>query len=40
MSVKRHALSLEKCRLANPGDRAARHGAGPLFWVSGRPRRL
>ena len=26
-------LSLERCRLANPGDRAARHGPGPRFWI-------
>lgn len=26
-------LSLEKCKLANPGDRAARHGPGPRYWV-------
>ncbi len=26
-------LSLNKCRLANPGDRAARLGAGPRVWV-------
>lgn len=25
-------LSLERCRLANPGDRAARHGPGPRYW--------
>jgi MerR family redox-sensitive transcriptional activator SoxR len=25
-------LSLERCQLVNPGDRAARHGPGPLFW--------
>ena len=31
-------LSLQKCRLANPGDRAARYGPGPLIW-KGRPRR-
>jgi MerR family redox-sensitive transcriptional activator SoxR len=31
-------LSLESCRLANPGDRAGRRGAGPRFWVNGRPR--
>jgi len=31
-------LSLEKCRLANPYDRAARQGPGPLFW-GGAPRR-
>jgi len=29
-------LSLDRCRLANPGDRAARHGAGPRAWVSPR----
>jgi MerR family redox-sensitive transcriptional activator SoxR len=26
-------LSLERCRLANPGDRAARLGPGPRYWV-------
>jgi MerR family transcriptional regulator, redox-sensitive transcriptional activator SoxR len=26
-------LSLDRCRLANPGDRAARGGAGPRYWV-------
>ena len=26
-------LSLERCRLANPGDREARHGPGPRFWI-------
>jgi MerR family redox-sensitive transcriptional activator SoxR len=26
-------LSLQQCRLANPGDRVARAGAGPRFWV-------
>jgi MerR family redox-sensitive transcriptional activator SoxR len=30
-------LSLERCRLANPGDRAARQGAGPRYWL-GDPR--
>ncbi len=30
-------LSLERCGLANPGDRAARHGPGPAAW-SGRAR--
>ncbi|WP_224241782.1 redox-sensitive transcriptional activator SoxR [Hyalangium gracile] len=29
-------LSLDRCRLANPGDRAAAYGPGPLFWNSGR----
>ena len=26
-------LSLDRCRLANPGDRAGRRGAGPRYWV-------
>ncbi len=26
-------LSLQKCQLANPGDRAARMGPGPRFWI-------
>jgi len=26
-------LSLDRCRLANPGDRAAGKGAGPRFWI-------
>ena len=26
-------LSLDRCRLANPGDRAARRGAGPRYWL-------
>jgi MerR family transcriptional regulator, redox-sensitive transcriptional activator SoxR len=30
-------LSIERCRLANPGDRAARLGPGPRFWVGDRP---
>ncbi len=30
-------LSLARCKLANPGDRAARRGAGPRYWV-GDPR--
>lgn len=29
-------LSLERCQLANPGDRAARSGPGPRFWVGDR----
>jgi MerR family redox-sensitive transcriptional activator SoxR len=33
-------LSLDRCRFANPGDRAARQGPGPRAWVSpGRARR-
>ena len=31
-------LSLDRCQLANPGDRAARLGPGPRYWVSD-PRR-
>jgi MerR family redox-sensitive transcriptional activator SoxR len=31
-------LSLDKCRLTNPGDRAARLGPGPRYWVSDRRR--
>lgn len=34
-------LSLDRCRLANPGDRAARLGPGPAAWrqaTSGEPR--
>jgi MerR family redox-sensitive transcriptional activator SoxR len=30
-------LSLERCWLSNPGDRAARLGAGPRFWMGDRP---
>jgi MerR family redox-sensitive transcriptional activator SoxR len=30
-------LSLDRCRLANPGDRAGAAGPGPRFWV-GDPR--
>ena len=30
-------LSLDRCKLANPDDRAARRGAGPRYWV-GDPR--
>ena len=30
-------LSLDRCQLANPGDRAAAAGPGPRFWISGRP---
>jgi MerR family redox-sensitive transcriptional activator SoxR len=26
-------LSLDRCRLANPGDRAARRGPGPVAWA-------
>lgn len=30
-------LSLDRCRLANPGDRAARLGPGPRYWVGDKP---
>jgi MerR family transcriptional regulator, redox-sensitive transcriptional activator SoxR len=30
-------LSLDRCKLANPGDRAARAGPGPRYWVGDRP---
>jgi MerR family redox-sensitive transcriptional activator SoxR len=29
-------LSLERCQLANAGDRAARLGSGPRYWLSSR----
>jgi MerR family redox-sensitive transcriptional activator SoxR len=29
-------LSLDRCRFANPGDRAARQGPGPRAWVGPR----
>src|SRR5262245_19620041 len=31
-------LSLRECQLANPGDRVARAGPGPRFWVGAPPR--
>ncbi len=31
-------LSLDRCQLANPGDRAARRGPGPRYWIAA-PRR-
>ncbi len=30
-------LSLERCKLANPEDRAAARGPGPRYWVGDRP---
>ncbi len=30
-------LSLERCKLANPDDRAAARGAGPRYWIGDRP---
>ncbi len=32
-------LSLDRCRLANPGDVAGRRGPGPRVWVEGDERR-
>lgn len=26
-------LSLDRCQLANPGDRVSRYGAGPRYWI-------
>ncbi len=31
-------LSLERCKLANAGDRAARFGSGPRYWIGDPPR--
>lgn len=28
-------LSMERCKLLNPGDRAARTGSGPRYWITG-----
>jgi MerR family transcriptional regulator, redox-sensitive transcriptional activator SoxR len=30
-------LSLDRCQLSNPGDRAARLGAGARYWIGDRP---
>jgi MerR family transcriptional regulator, redox-sensitive transcriptional activator SoxR len=30
-------LSLDRCQLSNPGDRAARLGPGPRYWIGDRP---
>ncbi len=30
-------LSLDRCRLANPDDRAASSGPGPRYWVAAKP---
>lgn len=29
-------LSLDRCKLANPDDRAGQHGPGPRYWVGDR----
>ena len=30
-------LSLDRCRLANPGDRASGYGPGPRYWIGDSP---
>src|SRR5215216_1283965 len=30
-------LSLDRCQLSNPGDRAGRLGPGPRYWIGDRP---
>jgi MerR family redox-sensitive transcriptional activator SoxR len=30
-------LSLDRCQMANPGDRAASKGPGPRYWIGDRP---
>jgi MerR family transcriptional regulator, redox-sensitive transcriptional activator SoxR len=30
-------LSLDRCRLANPNDRAAARGPGPRYWIGDQP---
>jgi MerR family redox-sensitive transcriptional activator SoxR len=30
-------LSLDRCKLANPDDRASRLGPGPRYWIGDRP---
>jgi MerR family redox-sensitive transcriptional activator SoxR len=30
-------LSLDRCRLSNPGDRAGALGPGPRYWIGDRP---
>jgi MerR family redox-sensitive transcriptional activator SoxR len=32
-------LSLDRCQLSNPGDRAGRRGPGPRYWLGDRPAR-
>jgi MerR family transcriptional regulator, redox-sensitive transcriptional activator SoxR len=32
-------LSLDRCKLANPDDRAAERGPGPRYWIGDRPLR-
>jgi MerR family redox-sensitive transcriptional activator SoxR len=30
-------LSLDRCKLSNPGDRASHGGPGPRYWIGDRP---
>ena len=30
-------LTLDRCQLSNPGDRAAHRGPGPRYWIGDRP---
>jgi len=30
-------LSLDRCKFANPGDRAGRRGPGPRYWIQSNP---
>jgi MerR family redox-sensitive transcriptional activator SoxR len=30
-------LSMDRCKLSNPGDQAGRHGPGPRYWLGDRP---
>jgi MerR family transcriptional regulator, redox-sensitive transcriptional activator SoxR len=30
-------LSLDRCKLSNPEDRAGRRGPGPRYWIGDRP---
>jgi MerR family redox-sensitive transcriptional activator SoxR len=30
-------LSLDRCKLSNPGDRVAGFGSGPRYWIGDRP---
>jgi MerR family redox-sensitive transcriptional activator SoxR len=30
-------LSLDRCKLSNPEDRASRRGPGPRYWIGDRP---
>ncbi len=32
-------LSIDRCQLANPGDRAGRRGPGPRYWIGDPPPR-